>query len=1095
MIPFKKATSLLFLILLFGFSLATAQTNVKLPDILPPSPSSFALTRYGGINLGLQTGTAQYSVPIYNIKSRKLSLPISLSYSSNGIKVDELASRVGMSWALDAGGAITRTVYDDPDETSTTILPPASFDYSMEYYNYLETVGGDAGGSYDSAPDFFSFNFAGHSGQFIIQGNRAVQLTKSNLRIEIQTSGQSNFSGKFKITTPDGIIFYFGGVQNSVESSYNSNLGAENCGKSYRTSIDNAWYLSSIVHPDGDVINFTYGALDPYSYPAGISQSKTRSLAPFLDCGNTTVRVEDTNCLNQITTNTVYLKKISFAKESYVEFIYAPRQDLTKDLLLDQVKIFESGPNSPFSKLFKLAYQYATAGDSPFQSTVSDPSLIFRPFLTSLSESSSSLTEKHTFSFQYNNKSLLPPRLSFAQDHFGYFNGGNNSGLIPKPERNYESAFSDANADRSSSFSGSLTGMLNKVIYPTGGYDSIAYTVPIYTVNERPDPVSHSANVSTVGYGFSGPITVRSPEIILSDNQKTKFAASWQYRGDPGTEDFHAQSIISLIDLTNGQTLFTELVNADNPYVFREADLRAGYTYVLECTSYGEFSAGSANLSYYQQGIEKIDKNKETGGVLVDFVKTYDPVKMNTSFKKYYYSRLNDLKVTTGLIKSSGLISSTPVYLTDYFILMDCKNPNSDNPGMNCGTVFKLYTMTSNSVNNLYAYSQHHIYYQSVIESFGLNFENGGVEHLYNVVPNTPGNRILGNYIAGSPLSNFGVAVNGLETYTNTFEKVGNDFRSLREVKTHYKIDDRLTEIFYGNTVRKRYSPICTYSVPTASQFEAFDFMRNSIFSRWVYADTIKTTTFDKLTSVKTDQTEIYQYGNTTHLLPTKIVNIDSKGDFRETVMNYAKEMIDQGRDQSGTYQGMVNLNMIASPVEVIDQYRGRQMSLLRTNYFTKRSGLYLPLTVETKAENENPETRLAYSYDDKGNITGLTQERTKKTSYVWSYNGQYPIAEIRNADYSTVESLLGGVNAVSTFSNLNPTDGQLRTFLSPLSTNLPNAQITVFTYKPFLGISSKTDPKGMASYYQYDDFQRLLHVRDQNQNIVQSYNYHYISQ
>jgi hypothetical protein len=205
--------------------------------------------------------------------------------------------------------------------------------------------------------------------------------------------------------------------------------------------------------------------------------------------------------------------------------------------------------------------------------------------------------------------------------------------------------------------------------------------------------------------------------------------------------------------------------------------------------------------------------------------------------------------------------------------------------------------------------------------------------------------------------------------------------------------------------------------------------------------------------------------------------------------------MIDQGRDQSGTYQGMVNFNTIASPVEVINQYHGRQTSLLRTNYFTKRYGLYLPLTVETKAENENPETRLAYSYDDMGNITSLTQEHTKKTSYVWSYNGQYPIAEIRNADYTTVEGLLGGINAVNTFSNLNPTDGQLRAFLSPLSTNLPNAQVTIFTYKPFVGISSKTDPKGMTSYYQYDDFQRLLHVKDQNQNILQSYNYHYISQ
>ena len=53
---------------------------------------------------------------------------------------------------------------------------------------------------------------------------------------------------------------------------------------------------------------------------------------------------------------------------------------------------------------------------------------------------------------------------------------------------------------------------------------------------------------------------------------------------------------------------------------------------------------------------------------------------------------------------------------------------------------------------------------------------------------------------------------------------------------------------------------------------------------------------------------------------------------------------------------------------------------------------------------------------------------------------------------------------------------------------------MSTYTYKPGVGVSSITDPNGQTIYYEYDDFGRLLIVRDDNKNILQQYEYKYAS-
>ena len=79
-------------------------------SILPPSPQAAALARYGEYPVSLATGVPQINIPLYEIKLGSYTLPILISYHASGIKVDDVASTVGLGWVLNAGGAVSRTL-------------------------------------------------------------------------------------------------------------------------------------------------------------------------------------------------------------------------------------------------------------------------------------------------------------------------------------------------------------------------------------------------------------------------------------------------------------------------------------------------------------------------------------------------------------------------------------------------------------------------------------------------------------------------------------------------------------------------------------------------------------------------------------------------------------------------------------------------------------------------------------------------------------------------------------------------------------------------------------------------------------------------
>jgi YD repeat-containing protein len=54
------------------------------------------------------------------------------------------------------------------------------------------------------------------------------------------------------------------------------------------------------------------------------------------------------------------------------------------------------------------------------------------------------------------------------------------------------------------------------------------------------------------------------------------------------------------------------------------------------------------------------------------------------------------------------------------------------------------------------------------------------------------------------------------------------------------------------------------------------------------------------------------------------------------------------------------------------------------------------------------------------------------------------------------------------------------------------DAQLSIFTYDPTAGLTSGIDAKGETTFYEYDNYQRLMNVKDKDGNIVKHTDYHY---
>jgi hypothetical protein len=501
----------------------------KMVDFLPPAPNAAAIVKYGAVSLNKNTGAPNITIPLFTLKGHKTAVDVSLNYSSTGIKVDEIASRTGMGWVLKAGGVITRTVRGWADETHTRKEPWAAIDMNWQTFQFMKEVS-DATfyNGVDAEPDLFSFNFPGGSGSFIFGGGMTiVQNPVSNYKIYY------NFSStdwNFKIVSASGTEYQFGGTDRVEKTKRISN-----CAKSFDDYITTAWYLKKIIGQNGDVIEFSYQPLN-YQYETGLSQSMTYDWPikeiegpldcfPQTPCSNNAIANTSPTCINKTLTQGVVLKEIlCYPTNQKIHINYTDRQDCS-DMLVSTIALTDIN-TATATKQFSFGYNTVTSSGAYQGET--EYGVDKTPYLTTLTESGGASSLTHNF--VYNDAAARPKRLSYSQDHWGYFNGKNNSNLLPKPMNTdpfYISRFPNANANREADAVYASKGMLSKIAYPTGGIDTIIYESNKYgasnTINllhtfscDVTGPAFNTEATRTHGFGIQGQSQIIDLSVVVT---------------------------------------------------------------------------------------------------------------------------------------------------------------------------------------------------------------------------------------------------------------------------------------------------------------------------------------------------------------------------------------------------------------------------------------------------------------------------------------------------------------------------------------------------------------------------------------------------
>ncbi|WP_226390528.1 hypothetical protein [Penaeicola halotolerans] len=653
----KVKAPLMALLLIMFFTKLHGQEDYR-QNIIPPSPEASSLGKYTEIPVSNYTGIPDISVPVFEIINGDLQLPIMLKYHSSGVKVEEISSWVGIGWSLNAGGVISRTIHGYADENISNayisylglkdlgITKQLLEDYSDESSLRLNLLKDISSGCYDIQPDIFTINVNGINAQFMfdLDGNLIVS-SETKIKVEIVWSNGFNSSILgWNVWDDKGNKYIFEHTEITQSDSFNSV-----CYASQPLNQVSSWYLSRIEDINGlKFIDFSYS---DYSMKYRILNSETilhrnpisdqscpGSIPGIYNAGYDSLEVSG-KIINEINTSNG-LQVVFSGGNSRLDVQGVNNKALSKILVKS---------NGELIRELRLQHDYSTNR------------------LTLKNVVQYSITEEiPLYSFSY--YSSLPERNSKSIDHWGYYNGVNNSTLLPSA--NVFGTYYNSNTNREPDDRYTIYGLLKSITYPTGGKSEFIYEANTYSftnggaVSDQNmfERIPFLTSTSSFGSDCNGQNASTSEMIFTITSASASqipvdVSLNFQLYNDPY---FGGNGPPKAFILDSAENIIYEF-NSLSPSYFSIMLSPGNYKIRTEATwsdCNGNNDVASISVSYLYDDLNQPIVERFGGGVRIKSIKNYDYTDSLLSSTQFEY------KDDQGI--SSGVLYNEPIYTYNY---------------------------------------------------------------------------------------------------------------------------------------------------------------------------------------------------------------------------------------------------------------------------------------------------------------------------------------------------------------------------------------------------------------------------------------------
>lgn len=1093
-------TKLYYLITLFSISIGAQIGSNPNPvnssiDMYPKTPEAAAMSKFVDIPAGNYTGVADFTIPLYTIEFEGEKIPIELRYTTTGVTVGQVATRVGLGWVLNTGPSLSQQVIGTQDRlfprpilTSTFTDPNTN---STSYQIVLDALGLESNGPRDVQPDIYTYSLLNSSGKFILNptGAFGIPMPYNQTKI-VASSGNPN-----EIIDDKGFVYNF----------YNQSFSTKTKNMCYEINPlfdfdDPNFKINKITSPKKQEVKYIYvtGANSKY-ISSILTQERVNIYGSFIP-GRPPLPLPR-KCINYTYSNDIPLSEIQF-KGGKVLFTYNnkntnPRLDLDGDVYITNVKV--KNDKNEVIRDFTLNYDYFTAASAVLPDELANS--LMSPFskgldkrlkLVSVKDNLTDGIYKLEYYESYNGKKL-PIRVSNDQDYWGIYNGAENGkkaiSISSYENINIESEFIGANKNPDVNY-GKL-GNLKKIIYPTGGYSEIQYEADEYDISENPvilyDTQEEYQNENANDQIFP---TVKTP-FVISNNATSR---TLTFIGNPNATNTTTTGMCTWNIKKIGET---SVSSGQMSGTFTRTD--APGSYELWVTRDDNFPNIKCNAYYDIVNIVKVPvdtiNTQKAGTIRVSKIESFD--NNNNKIVREYTYKLPTQSHTLPYTKTSGInqgeqlfiAMSTQKYPLDEEGHYAVENIVSNNPGWQTATV-RGKPVGYDYVQEMY--TDHNFPANSYRKEY--KFGNEKITQYHD--PNTP--------------LNITWPVGGLDRGILEEELLFDSSNSLvKKIVNEYQHDGYHNSKYAPNS--GLYGPsgmgsgliaVPTRKYGTSTSSYEFEYTTFSLTNHWLLNKNTTTTEYinngaDSLTIVSVYKYSIPEYR---HTYRTEATSTGSKGETLKTSYKYPQD-ITSGDSQYTMMQKLVSKNQVADPVITKNYTNGLATSEIRTQFQQIGSGdstMILPQSIYIKkGENATAaDNKITYnSYDDQGNITQYTLESGIPVSIIWGYNKTLPIAKIEGALYNNIKgnSLVSAVVEASLNDNnsmQNVTADQTEQALISASDSLRkgqnflNYQITTYTYDPLVGVRSVTPPSGIREYYLYDNANRLqsVYIKEKNE-------------